>query len=86
MQMPKYLGQQVQLNVVLVDEDTLNLAIEVGGYAEDRTFIGKFKNSFSTSQDVIETLLAACKSGRQDMSNELGLEVQNMRQDPKNEE
>ena len=41
MKMPKYLGQQVQLTVVLVDEDTLNLAIEVGGYAEDRTFIGK---------------------------------------------
>jgi len=70
----------------LVDEDTIKLAIEVGGYAEDRTFLGKFKEEFSTSQDVIETLKAACKSGRQDMSNTLGLEVQNMRVDPKNEE
>ena len=86
MKMPKYLGQQVELTVALIDEDTIKMAITVGGYAEDRTFLGKFKEGFSTSQDVIETLKAACKSGRQDMSNELGLEVQNMRQDPKNEE
>tara|TARA_Y100000310_G_scaffold327486_1_gene393935 strand:- start:211 stop:471 length:261 start_codon:yes stop_codon:yes gene_type:complete len=86
MKIPKYLGQQVQLTVALVDEDTIKMAIEVGGYAGDRTFVGKFKEEFKTSQDVVETLKAACKSGRQDMSNTLGLEVQNMRVDPKNEE
>ena len=86
MKIPKYLGQQVQLTVALVDEDTIKMAIEVGGYAGDRTFVGKFKEEFKTSQDVVETLKAACKSGRQDMANKLGLEVQNMRVDPKNEE
>lgn len=86
MKMPKYLGTQVELTIALVDEDTLKMAITVGGYAEDRTFLGKFKEEFHTSQDVVETLKAACKSGRQDMSNKLGLEVQNMRVDFKNEE
>lgn len=86
MKIPKYLGQQVELTVALIDEDTIKMAITVGGYAEDRTFLGKFKEEFHTSQDVIETLKAACKSGRQDMSNKLGLEVQNMREDHKNEE
>ena len=86
MKIPKYLGQQVQLTVALVDEDTIKMAIEVGGYAGDRTFVGKFKEEFHTSQDVVETLKAACKSGRQDMSNTLGLEVKNMREDPRQEE
>ena len=86
MKIPKYLGTQVQLTVVLVDEDTIKLAIEVGGYAEDRTFLGKFKEEFSTSQDVIETLKAACKSGRQDMANKLGLEVKDVRVNPRQEE
>jgi len=86
MKIPKYLGEQVQLTIALVDEDTIKMAIEIGGYAEDRTFLGKFKEEFHTSQDVIETLKAACKSGRQDMANKLGLEVQNMRVDPRQEE
>ena len=83
MQIPKYLGEQVELTVVLKDEETIQIAIVVGGYAEDRTFLGKFKEEFHTSQDVIETLKAACKSGRQDMSNKLGLEIKDMKQAPR---
>ena len=82
MKMPKYLGEQVQLTVILKDEETVEIAIAVGGYAEDRTFVGKFQDAFSTSRDVIETMLAACKSGRQDMSNKLGLEIKDMKQRP----
>ena len=62
MKMPKYLGQQVQLTVVLVDEDTLNLAIEVGGYAEDRTFIGKFKNSSRPVRMLLKLYLRLVKA------------------------
>jgi len=85
MQIPKYLGEQVELTVVLKDEETIQIAIVVGGYAEDRTFLGKFRDEFSTSRDVIETMLAACKSGRQDMSNKLGLEIKDMKQSPSEE-
>ena len=85
MQIPKYLGEQVELTVVLKDEETIQIAIVVGGYAEDRTFLGKFRDEFSTSREEIETMLAACKSGRQDMSNKLGLEIKDMKQTPSEE-
>ena len=45
MQIPKYLGEQVELTVVLKDEETIQIAIVVGGYAEDRTFLGKFRDT-----------------------------------------
>ena len=85
MQIPKYLGEQVELTVVLKDEETIQIAIVVGGYAEDRTFLGNFRDECSTSRDGIETMLAACKSGRQDMSNKLGLEIKDMKQSPSEE-
>jgi len=78
MKIPKYLGMQVAINATLVDEDTVKMLIDMPIYSEEGAFVGTYREEFQTSMDVVETLKATLKSGRQDIHNKTGLELKEM--------
>jgi|TARA_Y100000310_G_C20654230_1_gene801165 hypothetical protein len=78
MKLPKYLGMRVAINVTLVSEDKLAMFIDMPVYDEAGGFIGTFREEFQTSMDVVGTLIATLKSGRQDIHNQTGLELKEM--------
>ena len=73
---------QVVINTTLVDEDTVKMYIDMPLYSEDGEFVGTFREEFQTSMDVVETLKATLKSGRQDIHNKTGLELKQMQNNP----
>ena len=83
MKIPKYLGMQVVINATLVDEDTVKMHIDMPLYSEDGEFVGTYREEFKTSMDVVETLKATLKSGRQDIHNKTGLELKQMQAEPR---
>jgi len=82
MKIPKFLGMQVVINATLVDEDTVKMFIDMPLYSEEGEFIGTYREEFQTSMDVVETLRATLKSGRQDIHNKTGLELKQMQVKP----
>ena len=82
MKIPKYLGMQVVINAALVDEDTVKMHIDMPLYSKEGEFVGTYREEFQTSMDVVGTLKATLKSGRQDIHNKTGLELKQMQTGP----
>jgi hypothetical protein len=83
MKIPKFLGMQVVINAALVDEDTVKMHIDMPLYSAEGEFVGTYREAFQTSTDVVETLKATLKSGRQDIHNKTGLELKQMQAEPR---
>ena len=83
MKIPKFLGMQVVINAALVDEDTVKMHIDMPLYSEEGEFVGTYREEFQTSMDVVGTLKATLKSGRQDIHNKTGLELKQMQAEPR---